>query len=53
MKHNVPLKLGHPTIRVNELTKPYEEKIYNEVSVIKTKELSRISHKHPHFLILD
>jgi hypothetical protein len=48
MKHNVPLKLGHQTIRVNELTKPYEENIYNEVSVIKAKELSRISHKHPH-----
>jgi hypothetical protein len=48
MKHNVPLKLGHQTIRVNELTKPYEENTYNEVSVIKAKELSRISHKDPH-----
>jgi hypothetical protein len=48
MKHNVPLKLGHQTIRVNELTKPNEENTYNEVSVIKAKELSRISHKDPH-----
>ena len=53
MKHNVPLKFWHQTIRIDELTKSYEENICNEVSVIKTKELTGISHKHPHFLILD
>lgn len=44
MKHNVPLKLGYQTIRVDELTKSYEENIYNEVSVIKTKELTKEFH---------
>jgi hypothetical protein len=53
MKHNVPLKLGASNHTSDELTKSYEENIYNEVSVTKTKELTRISHKHPHFLILD